>query len=112
MAIEEFTWCARVNASGQSDFDVRTIQFGDGYSQSAEDGINSRHMTWNLQFTGDETFIGEIKAFLNRQMGYKSFQWTPPGEALGLYRCVTYNPTALGAGLFDLTATFTQAFAP
>lgn len=112
MAIETFTWCARINASGDMTFNVRSIQFGDGYTQVARNGINNRSQNWNLTFTGTEEFIDEIKTFLDARQGYQSFAWEPPGESLGLYRCSSYNPTALGAGLFEMTATFTQAFAP
>jgi len=112
MAIETFTWCPRINASGDMTFNVRSIQFGDGYQQVAGNGLNTRSQNWNLTFTGTEAFIEEIKTFLDERGGTQAFAWEPPSESLGLYRCASYNPTALGAGLFELTATFTQAFAP
>jgi len=31
---------------------------------------------------------------------------------LGMFRCDTYKPTALGADKFNLDATFEQAFKP
>ncbi|XTZ40274.1 phage tail protein [Salmonella enterica] len=113
MAVETFTWCPRINASQEVTFTTRKAQFGDGYAQVAGDGINTRSQQWSLSFVGNETLIGAIKDFLDRHQGVKSFQWKPPLEPLGLYRCEEgYKPTALGAGKYSLDVTFTQAFAP
>jgi len=112
MAIDIFTWCPRINAQQEVTFTTRRAQFGDGYKQVSGDGINSRVQSWSLEFTGDEAYISAIKSFLDSCQGSKSFQWQPPLEPLGLYRCDTYKPTALGAGIYNLSATFEQAFAP
>lgn len=42
----------------------------------------------------------------------RSFIWQAPLKGVGLYRCDAYRPSAPGGGIFSLTATFTQAFAP
>ena len=112
MALETFTWCARINAQGDSTFSTRKIQFGDGYTQTAGNGLNPRSQSWDLTFTGTETFIREIKNFLDSHQGWRSFVWKPPLEDSGLYRCEEYQPTALGAGLYELTATFVQSYRP
>lgn len=112
MAIEEFTWCARVNAEQEVKFRTRSAQFGDNYKQVSGDGLNPRSQKWTLEFTGDADYIAGIKAFLDRHRGAKSFSWRPPLEQLGLYRCEEYTPTALGADKYNLSATFEQAFAP
>ena len=113
MAIEIFTWCARINAAGEAKFSTRKVQFGDGYTQVSGNGINNRTQSWDLTFTGNETMIGAIQAFLDRHGGVRSFQWKPPLQAVGLYRSSdSYKPVALGAGLYDLTVTFEQAFKP
>lgn len=112
MAIEVFSWCPRVNAEADTTFRTRKAKFGDGYEQVSGDGLNPRSQQWTLNFTGNEAYILEIKAFLDRHGGTKSFQWKPPLEDLGLYRSEDYKPTALGAGKFNLEATFIQAFRP
>lgn len=112
MAIETFTWCPRVNASADIKFRTRKAQFGDGYSQVAGDGLNPRGQEWALEFVGDEKTISAIAAFLDRHGGTKSFKWKPPLNALGLWRCESYKPTALGADNYSLSAQFVQAFAP
>ncbi|WP_165737940.1 phage tail protein, partial [Enterobacter hormaechei] len=50
--------------------------------------------------------------FLDRHGGTKSFQWKPPLEPLGLYRCAEYKPTPMGGENYSLSATFQQAFKP
>ena len=112
MAIQTFTWCPRLNAEADTTFRTRKAQFGDGYTQVAGDGLNPKSQKWTLSFTGDESYIGAIKAFLDAHQGTKAFLWKPPLEPLAMFRCDTYNPTALGAGKYTLDATFEQAFKP
>ncbi|MDW3780578.1 phage tail protein [Kluyvera cryocrescens] len=112
MAIEEFTWCPRINAEADTNFRVRKAKFGDGYEQVSGDGLNPKSQEWTLNFTGDQTYISAIKSFLDEHNGTKAFQWKPPLEQLGLYRSETYKPTALGSGKFNLEVTFIQAFRP
>lgn len=112
MAIETFTWCPRLNAEADTTFRTRKVQYGNGYAQVAGDGLNPRSQKWTLSFTGDESYIEAIKAFLDARAGTAAFLWKPPLEPIGLYRCDTYKPTALGAGKYNLDATFEQAFKP
>ena len=112
MAVETFTWCPRVGAQSDASFRTRKAQFGDGYAQVSGDGINPRTPQWSVSFTGKETYILEIKAFLERHAGWKSFQWKPPLEPEGLYRSESINIVTHGAGLYTLSTTFTQAFHP
>lgn len=112
MTIQTFTYPARVNASGDTQFKVRKIQFGDGYTQVSGDGINNVSQSWNLSFLGDNTYILEIIQFLSTHQGVKSFQWTPPLGKMGLYRCDSYKHAALGGDRYSLTATFEQAHHP
>jgi phage-related protein len=112
MAIETFSWSPRVNPTQTVNFRVKKAQFGDGYDQVAGDGINPRSQEWELNFVGPEAYIREIKQFLDRHGGIHSFQWTPPLEDVGLYRCEQYKPSPLGGKNYSLSATFTQAFAP
>lgn len=112
MAIETFTWCPRINAEGTVTHRNRQAQMGDGYKQTAGDGINPRSQEWDLTFVGDEDYISQIKAFIDRHGGVKSFQWKPPLEPLGLYKCNTYKPLAIGGNKHSLSAKFTESFSP
>lgn len=112
MAIDKFTWSPRVNPTQSVSFRLRKAKFGDGYEQVSGDGLNPRSQTWDLNFVGTEAYIEAIKNFLDRQGGTKAFQWKPPLEQLGLYRCEEFKPTPLGGDNYSLSATFIQAFKP
>ncbi len=112
MQKETFNWSPRVNPRGQVRLRTLEAKFGDGYTQTAADGINSKVQSWPLEFVGTEQKIGEIAAFLDRHGGFRSFLWTPPLGGEGRYRATEYDPVALGAGLFSLSVTFQQTFGP
>lgn len=110
--METFTWSPRISPTQTVSMRVRKAQFGDGYQQVAGDGLNPRSQSWDLNFVGKESYIKEIKEFLDRQGGTRAFIWSPPLESLGLYRCEQYKPQPMGGGNWSLTATFEQAFRP
>ncbi|MCS4445167.1 phage tail protein [Klebsiella pneumoniae] len=112
MAIEIFTWSPRVNPTQTVSFRTRKAGFGDGYTQVSGDGLNPRSQEWELSFVGTEEYIRTIKKFLDRHGGTKSFQWTPPLEDTGLFRCEQYKPVPMGGGNYSLSATFIQGFKP
>jgi phage-related protein len=110
MTTEIFTWSPKVDATGTVKFRVLSAQFGDGYKQTAADGINNRSASWPLSFTDSVANIAPIKDFLDRQGGYKSFAWTPPLGTQGWYKAGEYQYTSHGAGNCTLSVTFEQAF--
>lgn len=110
MAIAIFTWCPRLSANAATKFSVRQAQFGDGYMQVSANGLNPRSQEWSLEFTGSEEYVHGIKNFLDGHKGFQAFQWQPPLETVGLYRCDEYSPTALGNNMYSLSATFKTAY--
>lgn len=108
--VEVFAWSPRVNASGKVAQATLSAQFGDGYRQVAEDGINTESQTWPLTFKGRESLIRPIVAFLRRHKGARPFQWTPPLGEPGLYIANGYEPTAIGGGLYSVSVTFEQFY--
>lgn len=107
-----FAWTHDSKPSGTSTFAVLTAQFGDGYKQTAANGINNKSQSWPLKFTGTAARITLIRDFLDARMGYQSFYWTPPLGTQGLYKCPSYSPRHLGGDAWELTATFEQSFQP
>ncbi|WP_240327945.1 phage tail protein, partial [Klebsiella pneumoniae] len=101
-----------VNPTQTVSFRTRKAGFGDGYTQVSGDGLNPRSQEWELNFVGTEDYILPIKQFLDRHGGTKSFQWTPPLEDIGLFRCEQYKPVPMGGGNYSLSATFIQGFKP
>jgi len=107
-----FTWCPLVNPTGQTTLRVRKAQFGDGYSQRVPDGINTKVQSWPVSFRGNAAYTAAIKAFLDVRLGATAFLFTPPNNPQGLYVCESYTEQAMGAGMYTLSATFQQVFAP
>lgn len=112
MEKETFTWSPRVNPRGQVTLRTLEAKFGDGYTQTAADGINNKTQSWPLEFVGNEAYIAAIAAFLDRHGGYRAFLWTPPLGVEGRYRATEYDPVALGGGMYSLSVTFQQHFGP
>ena len=107
-----FTWRHDAKPSGTSTFRVLKAQFGDGYAQTAADGINNKSRSWPLSFTGAAATVGAIEAFLDARGGWQSFFWTPPRGVLGYFKCTSYDSKHLGGDMWQLTATFEESFQP
>ncbi len=109
---DEFTWCVRTDLTGAGAFDVKEAKFGDGYRQTASDGLNNETQQWPISIVGRQAKVGPALAFLRARKGAISFLWTPPLGVQGLYLCKAYNLTGHGNGVFTLSATFEQTFQP
>ncbi|MDR0259096.1 MAG: phage tail protein, partial [Comamonas sp.] len=83
---ETFTWCPRIEPQGTVSHRVLSAKFGDGYEQTAADGINTAMQSWPLSFVGRAAVIEPIKSFLDQHGSWQSFLWTPPLGAAGSYR--------------------------
>jgi phage-related protein len=110
MATEIFTWAPKIESSGTVKFRVLKAQFGDGYAQTAPDGINNRSGSWPLTFTGTKDKMAVIQAFLDRHAGSRSFYWTPPLGQQSRFKASEYQPTEHGGGIFTIAVIFEEAF--
>ena len=62
---------------------VRTVNFGDGYQQRLTYGINQNPKSYSLQFAVSLSDANVIESFLNsRAFDNESFDFTPPQEAI------------------------------
>ena len=111
MTIATFTWQIQNEPTGTETARVRKAQFGDGYSQVVQDGINNVTASWPITVGGISTDVLAARDFLRSQAG-KSFNWTPPRGIQGLYRCLSWTIQPRGGEAFNLNATFDQVFAP
>ncbi|PHM46495.1 phage tail protein [Xenorhabdus miraniensis] len=117
MKLEEFTYIPRVNPTGDITQKVRSVQFGDGYTQRSGDGINSEHQSWTLSFVGNKQYIDGIRQFLARHGGYRTFKWKNPLLDTGLYVCRGHKITAMGMNgmneqMYQLSAVFETTYQP
>ncbi|MDR2326419.1 MAG: phage tail protein [Acidovorax sp.] len=110
---ETFTWCPRIDPQGSVSHRVLSAKFGDGYEQTAADGINTAMQSWPLSFVGRTEYIAPIQSFFDRHGSWMSFLWTPPLGIQGSYRTDNgYQLTPRGAGIYELAATFKQVAKP
>lgn len=112
MAQQTFSWCPRVGAQADTQFRVLQAQFGDGYRQTAADGINNFTDQWELEFVGKAAYILPIKQFLDEHGGWRSFLWVPPLREEGSYTAGRYSVSAMGAGVYALRVTFIRNWKP
>ncbi|MDN5987575.1 MAG: phage tail protein, partial [Hafniaceae bacterium] len=86
MAIETFMWPTQVAGQPTTEYarTIREVQFGDGYKQVSESGINSERIKFSYSFRGSLSVAIAIRDFCRRHCT-KAFIWTPPHGDKGLY---------------------------
>lgn len=112
--METFAWAPeQQNVAEEVQFRVLSAKFGDGYEQSAGDGLNARESTWSLTFFGRQDRIDAIKDFLDGHAGWRSFLWAPPGQSTAIVvTCKAYSRPHGGGEAWRLSATFERGFRP
>lgn len=115
MTIETFMWPTQVAGQPATEYSrtIRKVQFGDGYSQVSEDGINSERIKFPYSYRGPLETAIVIRDFCRRHC-VRSFIWAPIHSEKGLYRV---DPESIrmvpnGRTQATITATFEQAFKP
>lgn len=103
---------ADYGASKKSQPSVRSIQFGSGYSQRAQFGINQDPKVWTLSWENrTATDANSIEDFLEARKGVESFSWTPPDDTTSYkWICQEWTKTMPYSNLFNISATFIQVF--
>lgn len=90
---------------------VRGIQFGSGYQQRAQFGINQNPKVYDLTFEVSETDADTIETFLDARAAVESFTFTPPGEAgSAKFVCREWSKSIPYLNRATVTATFEQVF--
>lgn len=108
-----FTYTPSFVASEQSAPNVRTVQFGDGYSQFLRFGLNTNPKTWQLTFENrTDTERENIVAFLDAAGGWDIFDWTSPRGIAGKYVCQDWSVDMLSCNNNTIKATFRQVYEP
>lgn len=108
--METFNYKHQMGAVGDVTHRTLNARFGDGYAQRAGDGINTRIESWPLTFIGTPEKMQEIKDFLDRHAGYKSFLWKPPAGVQKPFVAPNgYQYRKAGANLVSVSTTFIQS---
>ncbi|MAO57796.1 MAG: phage tail protein [Alcanivorax sp.] len=112
--VQTWVWPVRLTSTGAVEQQVQEARFGDGYVQRSEVGINNERQQWEIQVTGREELVREVRAFLRAHRGARSFLWTPPLEEEPSFFTSQggWRISGHGLGRFTLTTTFVQTFKP
>lgn len=105
---------AHTASGGQSvEFKLLEANFGDGYENVSEEGLNSKREQWDLTWQDeDNADVATITTFLDTHAGATPFKWTAPRETTEkLWRCKGYKLKP-GAYSGTLTATFVRWYGP
>lgn len=113
MAIETFMWPTQVAGQPTTEYarTIREVQFGDGYKQVSESGINSERIKFSYSFRGSLSVAIAIRDFCRRHCT-KAFIWTPLHGDKGLYIISADSIRLIPNGKTQATvsATFEQTF--
>ena len=104
------------NIQQSSKPNMYKVDFGDGYEQRLQRGINSIKETFNVSFNNrPNTEINTIMDFLDTKKGVTSISFTIPngsGERTVKVVCDTYSQTYFNTSINSCTATFRRVYEP
>lgn len=106
-----FIWKSSYNHSNENQPRLKKIQFGDGYSQSLQDGINNILMQQTLPFENiDLNEYTAILHFLYYRFGSESFVFVPPAPfgIMKLFKCEKWTNVQAFYNNYTINAIFTE----
>lgn len=94
------------------DYRVRRVDFGDGYSQRAQDGLNAQRQQWQLVWESiPDAQAEQLRVFFRQLGGTGIIEWTPFGQATQLKWTATgFTSKPSGTLISDVSVTLTQEF--
>lgn len=101
-----------IGSGGNHKFRIREANFGDGYSQTAGDGINTLESTVTLQWNNiTTTLYDELYAFFVGLGGYQSFEYTlPNGSTAYQWKCKQFSDSWGEYNRRNFTATIERSY--
>lgn len=107
----KFLWTPNYGTEFPNNPKLKTIQFGDGYKQISNDGINNNLLIINLTFDlRTQTETTAILHFLDARKGSESFVFTapPPYNKSKLFTCKQWNSIYNFYNNYRINATFEE----
>jgi len=101
------------SSSGGKKYRVLIAEFGNGYTQRTQDGINSARAQWSISW--DNLTSAEkdtVIAALDAAGSHDTHTWTAPDEATSKEWRVTegYQLSTAGGSIFSISTTLQQEF--
>ena len=103
------------SAQKASTPNIRVTQFGDGYQQRVQFGLNQNPKTWTFNWKNiTETEADTIETFLNSRVDDQdAFDYTPVGESSSSkFICTSWTKTINYYDRATINATFQEVFEP
>lgn len=96
-------------------YNTLQMNFGNGYSQTAPDGINNRIESWSLKWDGlTLTDRNALWAFFDQVGCFQAITWTPPGATAPLLFKIDISngvqEQCLGGNVFTITCNISQVY--
>ena len=103
------------NSSKSTSFRTLKAQFGDGYSQRAADGLNSKVDTWSITWEHlSSSDKDTVIAVLDTVGGWDYLTWTPFGESTQkkfILKDGNYSVSYIeGGAWFNISTSLVQVF--
>ena len=112
MSTPIFAWTPSYDIKTKPEPRIRSVQYGDGYTERAPAGINAIRRTKTLVF--DYRADAEATAiidFLDARGGWQPFYYADPGsDRIDLYTCNAYDRTHSNGDWHTVSATFEQDY--
>ncbi|WP_268247083.1 phage tail protein [Jeongeupia chitinilytica] len=108
----DFTWSPQYGAQLDKTPRTRSVQFGDGYEQRRNDGLNPILQSWTLGFQRSKPDIQQIDDFLTDKAGITSFSWLDLDDKPVRVKCAKWSVVEVDRNIARLMAVFEQVFEP
>lgn len=109
-----FIWTPDFGSNKSYKNNVVETQFGDGYSQRHQVGINPVAEIYKLTFSNREkSEADEIENYIKEKAGVDSFEFTPPGAEVPIYVICdlnTFSRVQAKHNLYNIALTLRQVF--
>lgn len=91
---------------------IRKVQYGDGYSQRSNDGLNAVRQRWTVVWAGIKRTEAEtLRLFFKGEKGTGIITWTPFDQSEELkFTAGAFRSTPASANTTDCSVILTQEF--
>lgn len=99
-------------SQGETEYRILEVQYGNGYSQRALDGLNASMSSWNVSWENIPfaQFQALVAAF-DAAYGIDYFTWQAPGDATTKKWIVQkWSRAAASGNYYSVSATLKQVF--
>ncbi len=107
-----FNFDVAIGGTSDTKYNIKKVQFGNGYEQRQKQGVTPILETWKVSKTGTKQEIDEVKAFLDEHGGVTAFLWrVTSDEPYKKYVASGYTRTPKGGGVWQISFEMREVLA-